>query len=283
MSTTQIRTGRFAGSFYPGTELEITRTLDVLRDRAGEQERAQHPPILILPHAGWTYSGFAAVRGLMTLVSSPPSRAVLIGPAHRHYYMGFSLAGYDKYRTPLGDIEVDLKLQAEIADQTDYEFEPEAHESEHSIEVLLPMLQHIVPGELSILPILAGSVSRADINKLADSLAALLNPFSDVLIISSDLSHFFTYDEARSIDQQTLDLILEGSSQELLDQSGEGGKLACGFAGIVVGIELARRWALEKPELLIYYNSGDSGGDRNSVVGYASLAWPPPDLGTEES
>jgi AmmeMemoRadiSam system protein B len=141
------------------------------------------------------------------------------------------------------------------------------------------MIQHIIPGDIKILPILSGSTSRADITNLVNALAANLYPLSDVVIISSDLSHFYNYDEARKLDQDTLNYIINQDSGMIASRSGEGGRLACGHSGICVAIELAKLWELGKPEVLVYYNSGDSSGDHSSVVGYASLAYPSPDLG----
>ena len=278
-----IRKSLFNGTFYPGTAAEIERMLRVLRERAGEQPRVPHPPIVIVPHAAWQYSGLAAVRGIATLVASPPERIVLIGPSHRHYYLGFSLAGYEKYETPLGEIDVDLGLQQELKDWTGSGFVPEAHAAEHSLEVIVPIIQYLLPGATKILPILAGSVSRIDVNKMADALAALLDPMRDALVVSTDLSHFYTYEEARALDQKTLHLVIEGEEEELIVRSGEGGRLCCGFTGVVVAIALSRRWKLGAPELLAYFNSGDTGGDRDSVVGYAALAYPPPKLAAENN
>ncbi len=255
----------------------------MFREQVGDQKSAPHPPVLILPHAGWVYSGLAAVRGLATLEASPPERIVLIGPSHRHYFMGFSPAAYEKYETPLGTMEVDLTLQSDIVDSTGFQFDEEAHQHEHSLEVILPMIQHVVPGNPKILPILTGSVGMAEINKLDDVLAASLDPLRDLLLISTDLSHFYSYEKARKLDRETLDLILEGDGGTLIDRSGEGGRLCCGFTGVVCAIGLAKRWGLERPEILIYYNSGDSGGERNNVVGYASIAYPPPRLDTGNS
>ena len=252
--------------------------LDTLKSRAGDQSKGKHPPIVIVPHAGWVYSGLAAVRGIMTLASSPPARIVLIGPSHYHYFMGFSLGGYTNYMTPLGEIEGDLAMYHEISDATGYGFIEEAHIREHSIEVVLPMLQHLLPGSFKILPIQTGSVSRADINKLADALAAGIDPLADAMVVSTDLSHFFSYDEARGLDKDTIDYIIKGNDQALIERSGEGGRLCCGFTGVVVAMNLAKKWSLGEPELLMYYNSGDSGGDLDRVVGYASIAYPAPDL-----
>jgi MEMO1 family protein len=276
MNQSLTHNSAYAGSFYPGTEMEIRKMLEVIRDRAGQHGQTPHPPILILPHAGWIYSGLAAIRGLSTLTDNPPTRIAMIGPSHRLYFLGFSLDGYAKYQTPLGELTVDSDLFNELSDFTGFEFEEPAHSHEHSLEVIIPMIQFMIPGDRKILPILAGSASKADISKLADGLAAYLDPMKDVLIVSSDLSHFYTYDEARILDQKTVDIILDADVDALLTQSGEGGRLACGFAGIATAIELSKQWSLEKPQLLIYYNSGDSGGDRNSVVGYAAIAYPPP-------
>jgi hypothetical protein len=278
MNAATVRRSVFHGSFYPGTATEIRKTLDALRQRAGEQARTPHPPILMIPHAGWAYSGLAAVQGLATLVVDPPARIAMIGPAHRHYFMGFSISGYGAYETPLGTIDVDLNLHEEICDATGFSFVPEAHQFEHSLEVIIPMIQHLLPGGVKILPMLAGSVSMADVDRLADALAASLDPFRDVLVISTDLSHFFSYEEARKLDRATLDLILDGDDAEITRRSGEGGRLCCGYSGVVTAIALARKWHLDRPEVLIYFNSGDSGGDKHSVVGYGSVAWPSPKL-----
>ena len=281
MTTELIRRPRFSGQFYPGSAAEIIKMLDVFIERGKDDGSRPRPPILILPHAGWVFSGLAAVKGLLTLAQSPPKRIVLIGPAHHHYFPGFSPAGFSKYQTPLGDLEVDLALQGTISSATGYEFEPEAHNPEHSLEVILPMIQYIVGSDLKILPILAGSTGTADITNLTNALASNLDPFSDVVIISTDLSHFYSYEEARKLDHKTLNYILDSGTDSILELSVDGGRLACGYAGICVAIELAKLWELGKPEILIYYNSGDSGGDRKRVVGYASLAYPLPDLGLD--
>jgi AmmeMemoRadiSam system protein B len=274
----KIRKSAVAGTFYPGTPQEIRKALDALRERAGDFRLDRHPPILIVPHAGWVYSGLAAVRGIITLVKNPPKRIVLIGPSHYHYFMGFSIGGYEKYQTPLGELDGDLNLQQEISDATGFGFIEEAHSREHSIEVILPMLQHILPAGFKILPIQSGSVSRADIGRLADSLASSLDPLTDALIISTDLSHFYTYEEARRLDSETIESILQGDDESIIERSGEGGRLCCGFTGVVVAIDLAGKWGLGKPEVLMYYNSGDSGGDKFRVVGYAAITYPPPQL-----
>ena len=93
MEPATVRRSFYAGSFYPAKAGEIRRTLDILRSKAGDQSSEPHPPILIVPHAGWVYSGLAAVRGILTLSGKPLQRVVMIGPSHRHYFLGFSLAG----------------------------------------------------------------------------------------------------------------------------------------------------------------------------------------------
>jgi MEMO1 family protein len=282
MAAPLIRKSVYAGAFYPGTAFEINQQLGALASTAGDQSSPRHPPILILPHAGWVYSGLAAMRGVATLVDSPPRRIVLLGPSHHHYFLGFSLGGYAKYQTPLGEIDGDLVLQQELSDATGFTFVQEADEDEHSIEVILPMLQFRLPAGFKILPIQAGSPSIYDINKLADALASLLNQISDTLIVSTDLSHFYSYDKARELDAETIVNIIEGNDRAILARSGEDGRLCCGSTGVAVAINLAKKWSLGTPKLLMHYNSGDSGGDRKRVVGYASISYPPPELNVDE-
>lgn len=278
MDSNKIKKSAVAGTFYPGSAIEIRRILDALKQKTGNRKWNQSPPIIIVPHAGWQYSGLAAVKGISTLADSPPKRIVLIGPSHYHYFLGFSLGAYEKYLTPLGELKGDLTLWDEIADFTGYGFVPEAYSREHSLEVIMPMIQHLVPGTYKILPILAGNVSHSEIARLADALAATLDPLKDTVIISTDLSHFYRYEDARELDSDTLDLIIEGNEQALIERAGADGRLCCGATGVVVAINLAKKWKLARPEILIYYNSGDSGGDLERVVGYASLAFPPPDI-----
>jgi len=256
--------------------------LDSLKAQVGPIHRRPHPPIVIVPHAGWVYSGLAAVKGVATLVDSAPKRIVIIGPSHYHYFAGFSLGAYDKYETPLGQIDGDVDLQRDLSDATGFGFEEGAFIREHSVEVIFPILQHLLPPGFKILPILSGGVARNDTEKLVNGLAGLLDPFQDAMLVSTDLSHFFDYNQARLLDTQTLEYIIEGNTEALLQRSGEGGRLACGYNGVIVAIKLAQRWELSNPELLIYYNSGDTGAGRDNVVGYASLAWPPPSLPSDE-
>jgi MEMO1 family protein len=282
MVASLVRKSAYAGSFYPSSELEVKKQLFALSATAGVQHLPKHPPILIVPHAGWIYSGLAAMRGIATLVDSPPKRIVLIGPSHRHMFLGFSLAGYEKYRTPIGEIEGDLELQEEISSSTGFVFVPEADEREHSLEVIFPMLQHYLHNGFKVLPIQAGSPTLADMKRLADALASLLDPLSDSVIVSTDLSHFFSYDEARKLDDETIGYIVEGNYQALLERSGEGGRLCCGVYGVVTAILLAKKWGLGVPKVLMRHNSGDSGGDLDRVVGYASIAYLSPEIDSDK-
>ena len=115
------------------------------------------------------------------------------------------------------------------------------------------------------------------VKTLQAALASLLNPLEDAVVISTDLSHHFPYDEARRLDNETIDYIIEGNSKAIFSRSGDGGKLCCGFTGVLVAIALGKKWGLGKPKLLMYHTSGDTFGDRYEVVGYASIAWPSPE------
>lgn len=273
MGESTVRKSVFNGSFYPGTAAEIKKAISSLDTRSSEPGRSPHPPVVMVPHAGWIYSGLAAVRGISTLKAANPRRIVLIGPSHRHHFEGFSPEGVSGYATPLGQIKVDLELQEKLVRLTGFRFEPDAHKFEHSLEVNIPVIQELLSGDIRILPILAGNVQEEDTEKLTDALSELLDPASDAVLISTDLSHFYSYEEARKLDKETLEYILNGDIEKLIQRSGQGGRLCCGFTGVVSGIKLANRWQLKFPELLMYYNSGDSGGDKQSVVGYASVAW----------
>ena len=250
-----------AGSFYPSDPALLKRTIDTFMREADVYEIDGKLRALILPHAGYIYSGAVAAKGyrlVRNLDMDKTWRVIIIGLSHFRPFSGISIGTYDEYATPLGPIPVSslaLKLT-----ESDESFIPEAHENEHSIEVQLPFLK-VALKHVEIVPILTNNTNP-------EMLADLLEPHMDentFLIASTDLSHMQVDDRARELDESTLNWIIDGD-EKLLKKRGQ----ACGMAGILTMMILSKRlnW---KRERVGYATSADTHGDKNQVVGYGCV------------
>lgn len=264
MGSLAVREAAVAGAFYPSDPVTLRDMVDGLLAGAPRPPAdAPVPRAVIVPHAGYVYSGPTAAVAYARIQAGRDTieRVVLVGPTHRVPVLGVALPGVDAFSTPLGTMPV-----AEAWAEKRLENVPpacvfeETHRWEHSLEVQLPFLQRTL-GDIEIVPLLAGDALG---DQVADVLEALSGP-KTLIIISSDLSHYLPYDEAVRIDTSTIAKIstLEGP----LDHS-----QACGATPINGMLVFARRRGLD-PTLLDSCNSGDTAGGRDQVVGYCSFAF----------
>ncbi|MBE9609635.1 AmmeMemoRadiSam system protein B [Chitinilyticum piscinae] len=247
-----------AGIFYPA---QANLLYDTISQLLAENQRqlACAPKALIVPHAGYQYSAAVAACAYSTLqpFAHTYQRVVLAGPAHRVAFSGLCVPATGIFSTPLG--EIPLQAPAALTAQTTLSDLP--HQLEHSLEVQLPFLQHILP-EFTLTPLLAGHTTAS---AMAEALEQLWGDSGTLIVISSDLSHYLSYDHARQKDRATLQQILRGDAD--LD-----GDQACGAIPIAGLLQCIRQHQLTG-HLLDYRNSGDTAGDRQRVVGYAALAY----------
>lgn len=264
MSHGRRRPSALAGTWYPSDAVELARTVDALVADVTVSPSAE-PAAIISPHAGYRYSGPTAAVAWAALCGRRPRRVVLMGPAHRVAFRGVSVGDFESYRCPLGDIPVDRAGVSEIHRHTSATTILSAHQQEHCIEIMLPFLARTCGPVTPILPLLVGQATR---DQVLDILERAVGP-EDVLVISTDLSHFLPYAEARQRDLMTLDLLGQWPPPSTV-----GPENACGYRGLLAGLELAQRreWSLE---VLDYRNSGDTAGTRERVVGYAAAALVP--------
>jgi AmmeMemoRadiSam system protein B len=251
----KVRAPAVAGTFYPASPTELSATVDRLLAAVSVPANAPCPKALIVPHAGYMYSGpvAASAFALVKPHAERIKRIVLVGPAHRVYVEGLVSPGATRLRTPLGELVVDAAAH-------DFTANPSAHAREHSLEVELPFLQRVAP-HATVVP-LAGTRAVPDV--VGAALDKLWGGPETLIVISSDLSHFLPYAEARRVDEQTCARI------RALDPSIDGER-ACGSIGVNGLLWLAKRKRL-RIELLDLRNSGDTAGSRDEVVGYAAFA-----------
>ncbi len=262
-----IRRPVYAGSFYPAKASELEQTIDRLTDQS-KQTQVKIPPhkflkALILPHAGYIYSGLTAAHSGSVLSEKQFSKVILMGPDHRIGFINCAVSDVDAYQTPLGAVRLHkdaagLRLASDM-------FRPifESDRAEHSLEVVLPFLQRYLK-EFELVPIVTGS---GDYNKLAAAIEPVINN-NTLLVASSDLSHYLSYSEAVARDKETLKIILNLESDKLLARD----NCACGKIPILIIISMAKKYGWQ-PVLLHYSNSGDTAGGRTKVVGYAAIAF----------
>jgi hypothetical protein len=260
-----------AGTFYPGRRDDLVATLDALLERARPAVDTALPPAkaYVLPHAGYMYSGATAALGYAELERrrGAVSRVVLLGPTHRVPVNGLALPDAQRLLTPLGSVPVaalEPELRSTVPQIVD---SAEVHEHEHSLEVHLPFLQKAL-GDVEVVPL---AVGRAEPDVVADVIEALWGGPETVVVVSSDLSHYLRYDEARARDERTVAQVLR--LEGLLDH-----EQACGATPTNGLLVVARRRGLTA-RLLGMCSSGDVVGERRRVVGYAAIAFTEPATG----
>lgn len=261
-----LRPPAVAGMFYPGDAAalrdELATCLAVPPAPTSSAATAGPLKALIVPHAGYVYSGGTAGKGyaLLAPLAGRIRRVVLLGPCHRVAVSGLAIPTVQAFATPLGSVPLDQGALAALSDLPQVVASDAAHAQEHSLEVQLPFLQTVLR-DFSLVPLAVGRTGAAEVAQVIDRLWG--GP-ETLIVISSDLSHFHGYAEARKIDGETADSILDLRQLSSFDQ-------ACGALPINGLLAVARRRGL-RIERIAQCNSGDTAGDKARVVGYASFA-----------
>ena len=253
-----------AGTFYPDDcqEIEsfIKRFDDILVHHDIKVPK-QNAKALICPHAGYVYSGFTANIAYKSVVPKGIKRVVVIGPSHRVYLEGVSVAKYDVYETPCGSIMIDKDFTKKLYEEFPFvTFIDDAHH-EHSTETQMPFIKQYFP-DAKVVELVYGKI---DFKLLSFVVEEVLNQTDTILVISTDLSHFYTIEQAKKLDNICLNAVLK-KDLELFDKGCE----ACGIIGVKALIMIAKKLNLDI-KLLDYRTSFDASGDDKRVVGYSSF------------
>jgi AmmeMemoRadiSam system protein B/AmmeMemoRadiSam system protein A len=285
----RVREAAVAGSWYPDDADELAQMIDQMLAAVEPVDGA--PVGLLVPHAGYVYSGPVAAHGFKQLEGAEYDVAVIIAADHQApLSMPISVWAEGGFETPLGIVPVDVELAQMLVEADPHiTFDPDAHEGEHPIEIELPFLQRVCP-DCSIVPVLMGADDDETVGALAEALLKALGQGSEwaasgrraVVIASSDLSHYPTYDDALVTDGATLGAIETGDPTRVRETIGALMKAgfsnlvtcACGEGPILVTMRVAQGLGADTVTVLRYANSGDSAyGDRSQVVGYGAVMW----------
>lgn len=253
-----------SGTFYPTSEDEVTKYIKhfnkVLEEHNIVVDTKIKPRALIVPHAGYIYSGFTANMAYK-YISKDIKNIIVIGPSHKFAFGGASVALYDNYPTPFGDLVINKKLTQQLIDRFDFVgFDDKIH-CEHSTETQFPFLKYYTPN----VEVVEMVYSDCDFNNIAKVIEYLMEDEKNLVVISSDLSHFYTLEEAKLKDSICVDAI-QKKDIKLLNEGCE----ACGMIGIKAMLKVTKELTLET-KIIDYRTSADTSGDKSRVVGYLSV------------
>jgi len=260
-----IRKAVWAGQFYEKKAEVLSQQID----RFLENVKKKHPPgeeilALIAPHAGYVYSGQTAAHSYRLIQGKDYKSVVIIAPSHRYGFKGCSIYSRGGYETPLGIAEIDEPLAAEISKTSGFKYISKAHQMEHSVEVQIPFIQKSLP-HAKIVPIVMGYPTKKTITCLADALTEVLPGKKAMIIVSTDMSHFFPKKKANDTDAKTISLIQAFEISTLLKKLEKGENIMCGGGPVVSSLLYARKRGEAKVEILHYTDSSQLGGESQVV------------------
>lgn len=265
-----VRKPAVAGMFYTSDPHELREEIDKFLSMVPDTPLSGRIWSLIVPHAGYLYSGLTAAHAYKLLKKNPVSTVVLISPSHREYFAGISIYQGDAFRTPLGDIPIDQKLSDRLAEKDSVIIRSDrGHRAEHAIEVQLPFLQ-VVLGQFAIVPITVGDQRPEFCHHLSEKLASALRDTDVVMIASTDLSHYHTAEEADKLDKIIIADLAEFNHARLMSDIQSQRAEACGGGPAVIALAASEKLGATDVKILHQCNSGDVTGDRSAVVGYVS-------------
>ncbi len=262
-----VRAAAVAGSWYPGTAGALRREVQRYLDAAGTGPQGEVRG-LVAPHAGLIYSGPVGAFAYATLAGRRYEFIVLIGPSHYLAFEGVAILAHGAFDLPVGAVPIAEQAADRLQRASACVREmPAAHAREHSLEMQLPFLAHVLPGT-PIVPLVMGHQTRETVVELGRALAAAFAGREVLLVASSDLSHYHDAGTAAELDGRVVDLISRFDAEGLLDALERFPEHACGGGPIVSMMLAARGLGARESRVLRYADSGDVSGDKTAVVGY---------------
>jgi len=260
-----------AGSFYTddpeSLKSQIAGFMDVAEKGSEKVESDLYG--IISPHAGYVYSGQVAAYAYNQLKGCKSDTFIVLAPSHRGRFDGASVIPEGIYETPLGDVDIDSDLGKALLGSDGFEYYREVHEVEHSLEVQVPFLKYNIP-DISIVPVIVGAAEDKTVDLIGKSIAdAVKKSGKDIkIVISTDLSHYHSYDRAQKMDSRFIEAVESFNDEIIRKVISSGESEACGIAPLLAGLRACRELGAGGIKIINYANSGDVSGERGQVVGY---------------
>jgi len=269
MNMNKVRKPSVAGLFYPALRSRLEDEIKTLLSISDAGRTINNIFGIVVPHAGYIYSGRTAAFAYNLLKNREIERVVIISPSHREYFPGVSVYEGDAYETPLGTVEVDKSFADKLTEESRIIFKGvQGHGDEHAIEVQIPFLQ-VVLKNFKIVPVVMGDQGNIFVNELAEKLSAAVDE-KTVIVASSDLSHYYSKKDADKLDSIVETRISDFDFERLQNDFQLRNCEACGGGTIVTLMKAASKMNKKKSLILHRSDSGDTSGDLNEVVGYLS-------------
>lgn len=259
-----------AGTFYPEDPVELKKQIDFSIKNLEDKEIVGEIRGLVVPHAGYIYSGQVAASAYKPLLKSDFDLIAVIAPSHREYFNGVSVLPALNYTTPLGNVKINREMCRRLAEMENFiHLSWDGHRDEHALEVQLPFLQRIL-GEFELIPIVIGEQTYDICLTLGEVVAKLIRHEKALIVASSDLSHYYPGAEAEEKDKLIVQRIKTFDSDGFWDDIDAKNCEACGAGPILTCMTAAKKLGANRSEVMLYQHSGNVTGDHSSVVGYLS-------------
>jgi len=269
-----VRPSPIAGAWYEGNPKALARVVDQYLDQAELPELPGKVIAVIAPHAGHIYSGPVAGYAFATVRGRTPDVVAVLSPMHQPYYESLLTTAHSAYETPLGQVPVDsdivAKLDSRLRTSLGYGLTPVAYDHEHSLEIELPFLQRALGAGFKLLPVMVRSQSAKVSQQLGADLAETLSGTNALIVASTDLSHFYSQDDAVAFDTEMLRRIESFSPEDVFSAEKDKQGFACGLGALTAVLWAAKAMGASTVKVLRHATSGDVTGDYSSVVGYGA-------------
>jgi len=273
---TNIRPSPLAGQWYPADPDILAGRVDRYLNQSEINEISGTLIALIAPHAGHRYSGQVAGHAYHTVRGKDVRRVIILSPMHHPHPQPILTTKHAFYQTPLGKVPVDGETLALLNNafekETGVAITPIANDREHAVEIQLPFLQRALTSDFAFLPLMIRDQDQDLMVALGKALGGLLTPQQDLLVASTDLSHFYPADRAEELDRHLITLILELNPEEIYQAEKRGKGFACGKGALTAVLWAAKEMGANDAQALKYSHSGEVTGDHSRVVGYAAAA-----------
>lgn len=266
-----IRPSPIAGTWYPGKPDQLAATINSMLAAAPSVETPGRVRGLMVPHAGYRYSGPIAARAFKAVQGLSYKRVVVLSPMHHPYTAPLLTSAHSAYSTPLGSIPIDNETLDALGRRV--LITAVRNDPEHSLEIELPFLQCVLSEPFSLIPLMLRDQSLEAASRLGKALAEVLeNAHDSLFVASSDLSHFYTDQAARQLDSKLMSLVSEMNPEGIILADEEGKAFACGRGAIAAMLIATKQMGAGEVQITGYGTSADAGGDVQKVVGYGSAA-----------
>lgn len=272
-----IRPSPIAGLWYSSDPKKLAFEIDNYIDNADNPEIPGEVKGILAPHAGYRYSGRTAGYAFQTVKGKAFDQVIILSPYHAYHTQSILSSAHQAYATPLGRIQVDKKFISDFRDrlfeQHNIQMVEVANDQEHSLEIEIPFLQRSLINDFSLIPLMIRSVDLVTVKKLSKVLVEMIAGNNVLLVVSTDLSHFYSQAIANEFDKNILESIAGYSIEEVFQTEQKGVGFACGLSAVLTGMAVTKGIGCDLVKILHHSTSGDETGDLESVVGYGAAVF----------